>query len=292
MIASPAPADDTPRHAASIVLLRDAPPGLQVLLLRRHQNSGVLGGLYVFPGGKLDAADTAPAWRDTLDLPPEALQQRLGEADASAELAWGLHVAALREMFEEAGVLLTEPAAPSGLADALRQRLQAGRSWPQALAEQGARWQTRGIRPWSRWITPRNPPVGTPRFDTRFFLAALPPGQQAQHDAHEAVESVWITPREALQRYWERSIELIPPQLMGLAQLARHPNVASAWAEAEGRLPPCIQPEHFMDGEHRAMCYPGDPNHSVAQRALPGPTRLRFVGKRFEPFDGFEGWFQ
>jgi 8-oxo-dGTP pyrophosphatase MutT (NUDIX family) len=295
MTAPSAPADATPRHAASIVLLRDAPLGLQVLLLRRHQNSGVLGGLYVFPGGKLDAADMAPEWRDALDQPPHALQQRLGEPDAPAERAWGLYVAALRELFEEAGVLLAEPttqSTPPDLPARVQARLQAGATWPQALAEHGVRWQTQAIRPWSRWITPRNPPVGTPRFDTRFFLAALPPGQEALHDDHEAVESVWLTPREALQRYWNREIELIPPQLMGLAQLARHADVASAWAEADGRLPPCIQPEHFMDGEHRAMCYPGDPNHSLAQRALPGPTRLRFVHKRFEPFEGFDGWFQ
>jgi hypothetical protein len=94
-----------------------------------------------------------------------------------------------------------------------------------------------------------------------------------------------------MQRYWAGEIGLIPPQLMALAQLSHHASTASAWAEALQRRAPCIQPEHFQDGEHRAMCYPGDPLHSLPQRALPGPTRLRLVGRRFEPFDGFEGWW-
>jgi 8-oxo-dGTP pyrophosphatase MutT (NUDIX family) len=203
-------------------------------------------------------------------------------------------VAALREMHEEAGVLLTEPRPGAAASDAaaLRAALATGTPWPLALHGAGLRWQTRALQPWSRWVTPRNPPVGTPRFDTRFFLARLPDGQQAVHDDHEAVETLWIAPRAALERYWAGEIGLIPPQLMGLAQLARHADSASAWAEALTRRPPCILPEHFMDGEHRAMCYPGDPLHPEPARALPGPTRLRLVDRRFEPFDGFDGWFR
>ncbi|MES8077643.1 hypothetical protein U6U67_12630, partial [Cutibacterium acnes] len=92
--------------------------------------------------------------------------------------------------------------------------------------------------------------------------------------------------------YWAREIDLIPPQLMSLAQLARHASVASAWAEAAQRPPPCILPHTFRDGEVRAICYPGDACHPVRERALPGPTRLRWVNGRFEPEDGFEGWFR
>lgn len=285
-------ADAPPRDAASVVLLRDGAHGLEVLLLRRHQNSGVLGGLYVFPGGKLDVADADVGWRDALDLPPDILQARLNEADTPLAKAQGLHVAALRELYEEAGVLLALPPPSLEVTQALHARLQADEAWPQALRGLSLRGHVSGLLPWSRWITPRNPPVGTPRFDTRFFLALLPAGQEAAHDDHEAVESLWLTPRDALQRYWQREIELIPPQLMALAQLARHARAADAWQEALARRAPCIQPEHFMDGEVRAMCYPGDPLHPIPERALPGPTRLRFVQKRFEPFDGFEGWFR
>lgn len=284
----PVPDDAPPRDAASVVLIRDGADGLQVLLLRRHQNSRVLGGLYVFPGGKVDADDATPEWVGHLDQPAAALPARLGEPALTPAAAQALYVAAARELWEEAGVALVDApvrlaaAAPAGDA----------RAWRDALAAAGVRLATAALRPWSRWITPRNPPVGTPRFDTRFFLARLPDGAQARHDAFEASDSAWMTPREALARYWAREIELIPPQLMGLAQLARHATAAAAWAEAGGRPPPCIQPEQFRDGEHRAMCYPGDERHPVRERALPGPTRLRLVQGRFEPFDGFEGWFR
>lgn len=286
-----------PRPAASVVLLRDGPQGLEVLLLRRHQASGVLGGMYVFPGGKLDAADTAAVPTD-LDRSAADLHRLLGEPDLSVAQAQGLFVAAMRETFEEAGVWLAEPteatAAPThgAAVSQLPALLAEGQGWSHALAQLGWRWRTAALQPWSRWITPPNPPVGTPRFDTRFFLASLPHGQQVQHDNHEATEALWLTPRAALERYWARELGLIPPQLMGLVQLARHGSVASAWAEAVSRPPPCILPHTFSDGGHKAMCYPGDPLHAIGERALPGPTRLRLVGGRFEPATGFEGWFQ
>lgn len=285
--------DDTPpRHAASVVLIRDSADGLQVLLQRRHDNAGVLGGLYVFPGGKLDPADADPRWHGCIDLDPASLAKRLNEPDASPPQALALHVAALRELHEEAGILLaTPPDRAAELGPTLAAHLQTSPDWPGSLQALGLRADLAHLLPWSRWITPRNPPVGTPRFDTRFFLARLPAGQDARHDDHEAVDSLWLTPRLAMQRYWDGEIGLIPPQLMALAQLSHHASTASAWAEALQRRAPCIQPEHFQDGAHRAMCYPGDPLHTLPQRALPGPTRLRLVGRRFEPFDGYEGWW-
>ncbi|GAB3191209.1 NUDIX hydrolase [Hydrogenophaga aquatica] len=290
------PTPDTPRDAASVVLLRDGPTGLEVLLQRRNARAGVLGGMYVFPGGKLDASDFDGGWLTRLDQSPQALQDQLAEGGTPVETAVALYLAALREMFEEAGILLAEPedgqASRTGWHEQLHEQLRAGQAWPAALARLGLRTNTRGMRPWSRWITPRNPPVGTPRFDTRFFLAVLPTGQLARHDDHEAVESLWLAPQTALQRYWDREIELIPPQLMGLAQLARHADTASAWREALERQPPCVQPEQFDEDGVRVMCYPGDPRHPVTARALPGPTRLRFVQRRFEPVNGFAGWLE
>lgn len=288
--AEPRAADDDapPRDAASVVLIRDGAAGLEVLLLRRHRDVRVLGGHYVFPGGKVEADDAAPDWAPALDAPAASLVARLAEPALAPAQAQAFFVAAARELWEEAGVALVEPPAalPTAAPDA------APGAWRAVLRDAGVRLATGALCPWSRWITPRNPPVGSPRFDTRFFLARLPAGAQARHDAHEASDSVWLTPREALARYWAREIELIPPQLMGLAQLARHDTVAAAWAEAQQRRPPCIQPEQFRDGELRAMCYPGDPRHPVRERALPGPTRLRLVDGRFEPYDGFEGWFR
>ena len=285
---TPSAAPAVPRASASVVLLRDADVGLQVLLLRRHADARVLGGVYVFPGGKVDADDAAAEWAPWLDRPPEALVAGLNEPGLTPAQAQALYVAAARELWEEAGVALVD--APARVADAAPRA--AATAWREAIARAGVRLATQALRPWSRWITPLDPPVGTPRFDTRFFLARLPDGARAQHDDHETTDSAWMTPREALARYWAREIDLIPPQLMTLAQLARHASVASAWAEAAQRPPPCILPHTFRDGDVRALCYPGDARHPVRERALPGPTRLRWVNGRFEPVDGFEGWFR
>lgn len=297
-LAGAAPTPAPPRPSASVVVLRDGAGGLEVLLQRRSERAGVLGGMYVFPGGKLDAADSASDWRGRLDQAPEDLHTRLAEPETDAPTAVGLHVAALRETFEEAGILLAEPdpegqavTTPDGVSS-VRASLQAGLDWPQALAQAGLRWHTRGLMPWTRWITPLRPAVGSHRFDTRFFLARLPQGQQACHDDHEATDSVWLSPRAALERYWAREIGLVPPQLMGLAQLARHPDVAGAWAEALRRPPPRVLPETFDVEGVRHMCYPGDEQHPVRERALPGPSRLRLLHGRFEPLNGFPGWFE
>ncbi len=276
----------SPRDSASLVLLRDGTHGLEVLLLRRHQNSKVLGGMYVFPGGKLDPEDCVPEWQAHLDQPPEVLHARLAEPDTPPATATGLFVAALRETWEEVGLLLAETSDSTPL-----NALDTNAALLPTFQTNQLRWCSRHIIPWSRWITPTTPLLQSVRFDTRFFLAALPPGQEAQHDDHEATETVWMTPRDALARYHAGEIDLVPPQLMSLAQLSHHPNVQSAWSEALQRLPACVLPELFDDAGVTAMCYPGDPLHPVRERALPGPTRVRFENKRFTPFDGFEGWF-
>ena len=257
-----------PRDSASLLLLRDGEQGLEVLLLRRHENSSVLGGMYVFPGGKVDPEDQTPAALASLDQDAAALHARLGEPDLPPTLAAGLFLAALREAQEEAGIWLADRPGQTDM-----------------------RWRTADVLPWSRWVTPVTPAIGTLRFDTRFFVARLPAGQEARHDNLEATESVWVRPREALERYWAGEIGLIPPQLMGLAQLSHHPDVASAWAEALAQPVRCILPEVIREGEVRVMCYPGDPVHPLRERCMPGPMRLRLVGKRFEPVDGFDGWF-
>ncbi|PRD64813.1 NUDIX hydrolase [Malikia granosa] len=277
------------RDAASLVLLRDGSAGLEVLLLRRHADTRVLGGVYVFPGGKLDPADCSPDALAALDLEAEALLARLDEPGLSPEQAAGLHIAALRESFEEAGLLLAE-GADAQARQALADRQAAGEALADAMAALGLRWQASAILPWSRWVTPDHPASGA-RFDTRFFLARLPQGQQARHDGFETTEAVWLAPRQALELHAERQLELVPPQLLSLVQLCRHADVASAWNEALATRPPRIQPEGCeIDGE-RLLCLPGDPQHSVRERALPGPTRLRWLQRRFEPVGGCAAWF-
>jgi hypothetical protein len=189
----------------------------------------------------------------------------------------------MREAFEECRILLGQASASSSHLHALQNALDQGLSWAEAMASLSMQLDTQHLVPWTRWITPRQASVTSKRFDTRFFIARVPEGQTAEHDNHETTEALWITPREALERYWAHHIELAPPQIMGLVQLARHADTASALAEAQSRQPPIVEPEPFDHDGIRTICYPGDPRHSVQQRAFPGPTRLMFKNKRFEP---------
>jgi 8-oxo-dGTP pyrophosphatase MutT (NUDIX family) len=243
--------DSTPIDSATVMVLRDGAQGLEVLMVRRHGDSGVLGGVHVFPGGKLDAADGTTllvgASRDA-----SWYSDALGEPTLSPVVARGLFTAAVRETREECGLDL--------LVDTL---------WP-----------------WSRWITPRQPSVTRKRFDTRFFIAPAPADQEAVHDNFEATEVVWVLPRVALERYWAGEIDLAPPQIMSLVQLARVPDVAWAMTVARQRPPVLVEPHPFDEDGERVICYPGDPAHPVRVAAWDGPSRLRFRNRRFEPEGG------
>jgi 8-oxo-dGTP pyrophosphatase MutT (NUDIX family) len=284
-----------PRASATVVLLRDDPEkGLQVFLLRRHTASAVLGGAFVFPGGKLDEADCTSDVHACLDVPSSALHATLGESDISAEMAAGLYVAAVREALEECGVLFARLAHGDALAHDAHQRqkwqqaLHGGQSFVEVLRSAGLRVDTQHLAPWSRWITPIQPSVTNKRFDTRFFVAVLPQGQHPIHDNIEAIDSVWLSPHEALGLYWAGDLPLAPPQIMTLVSLLSHTCTTSVLNLAKQHMPPRVLPEAFDDEGVRTLCYPGDPRHSVSQRAMPGPTRLRFVSGRFEPVGGFE----
>ncbi|MBC7918447.1 MAG: NUDIX hydrolase [Rhodoferax sp.] len=274
------PAIGAPRDAATVVLLRDGADGLEVFLMKRSGLSDTFGEAYVFPGGKLDAHDQSPAALAALDMHMDQLAQQLGEPELEGTVAAGLHVAALREMFEEAGVLLAQgnsrPAGPTP------------DDWQAWIATQGTQLQASQLVPWSRWITPRMAALSKKRFDTRFFLALAPRDQIASHDNFETTASVWLTPKEALHRFDRDEIEMAPPQIMSLAHLARYARAADAVHAARQQLPPCICPENFSENGEVILCYPGDPMHSVPERALPGPTRLTIRNKRFFPEGGLE----
>jgi len=285
-----------PRASATVVLLRDElQNGLEVFLLRRHTASAVLGGAYVFPGGKLDDADCASDVHAYLDTSPQALHSALGEPDLPPLTAAGLYVAAVREALEECGVLFARLGPHEALAHDAGQRqqwqqaLHGGQGFANVLHSAGLRVDTQHLAPWSRWITPVQPSVTNKRFDTRFFVAVLPDGQHPIHDNIEAIDSVWLTPLDALTRYWQGDLPLAPPQIMTLVSLLPHADTASVLQTAKRQAPPLILPEPFDDDDGvRTLCYPGDVRHSVSKRAIPGPTRLRFVAGRFEPTAGFE----
>ena len=285
------------RPAATVIMLRDGEGdgegkdgGLEVFLLKRHGSSDVLGGAYVFPGGKVDKLDTEVDMAAHIDQPASDLHAALNEPGIDALTAAGLYVAAMREAFEESGILFARGATAEH-ADRATAMLREGQAFNTVLAQMQLRLQATSLAPWSRWITPPRPSVMNKRFDTRFFVAAVPAGQVAAHDNFEATESIWLKPRAALEQHRDGLIELAPPQIMTLAHISRFGSVAHAMAEARSRKPPLIQPEPFeMDGT-RVMCYPGDERHPVKERAMPGPTRLRYRNKLFEPVEGFEALF-
>lgn len=245
--------DTAPIDSATVMVLRDGVDGLEVLMIRRHADAGVLGGVHVFPGGKLDPADTNVS-SPSLDRHDAWYAQMLAEPDLPPGVARGLFAAALRETTEECGLRLS----------------------------------TNDLHPWSRWITPRQPSVTHKRFDTRFFVAPMPSDQQVLHDGVEATEAVWMRPGLALERFWQAEIDLAPPQIMSLVQLVRIGDVGQAVTTARQRPPALIEPHPFDEAGERVICYPGDPQHPVGDPVWEGPTRLRYREGRFEPDGGLQ----
>ncbi len=276
--------DTPPLPSATVMVVREGvgPARLEVLMMRRHANSGVLGGAHVFPGGKVDAADQVVG-EATWDTSALACRQALNEPELGDELALGLYAAAVRETFEECGLVLAAPAGVQADAVALmRASMARGVHFVAAMQAAGEPWAASALLPWSRWVTPRVPSMMSKRFDTRFFLAVAPGGQAAQHCEREATEAVWLTPQSALERAWAGEIDLAPPQVMSLSHLAWLGSVSAAVAWAGANAPALIEPRPFdVEGE-RVICYPGDAEHPVPHIAWPGATtRLTYREGRF-----------
>lgn len=277
----PARAPATPRDAATVILLRDEARGFSVFMVRRHDKAGFMAGAYVFPGGTLDAEDASPAWASRVrgrDATEAA--RALGEDDGPRALA--LHVAALRETFEEAGVLLADGVPPDALEPA-RARLLAKETTFAALVDElelelRADWLT----PLSRWITPAVEPR---RYDARFFLAMAPRAQRAAHDRIELTAGAWLAPSEALARGARGDIRLPPPTLRTLEHLARFERAADVLADAARRPPPLVDPVFHQFEGGWALVLPGDPAHPRRERAVDGPTRFVLVDGVFRSVD-------
>jgi glyoxylase-like metal-dependent hydrolase (beta-lactamase superfamily II)/8-oxo-dGTP pyrophosphatase MutT (NUDIX family) len=211
-----------PRPAATLILLREGPAAPEVFMLQRTREAVFLPGAYVFPGGALDADDYSErATRRVLGFDDAQASARLGLA--SGGLAYW--VAAARECFEEAGILLAvdargrsvEPGRAASLSP-LRGPLNAGElSFSEFLEREGLYVPGAEIAYYSHWITAAGRPR---RFSTRFFVACAPGGQAGAHDESETVHSVWVSAREALERHARGEIELIFPTRSTLSDLA------------------------------------------------------------------------
>ena len=264
----PAPTKD----AATIMLLRDRDgEGFEVFMVRRHAKSGFMGGAFVFPGGKLDEADSNEALLSRcVGRTREDAARALGELDDSAR-AIGLYVAAVRETFEEAGVLLADFDESVDL-DHARQRIAAGEPFASWLAEHDVRLRLDRIVPWARWVTPVVEPR---RYDTRFFVAVAPSGQVAAHDRHETVDAAWMTPREALERERRGEIQLPPPTMRNLELLEAHGSSRDVIEQAQATAPPpYVDPVFIDDAGTWILALPGDPLHHAGAPVIPGATRF------------------
>jgi len=219
--------------ASTVMLVRPSREGgegeaFEIYLTRRRPELVFVGGAYVFPGGKVDAGDAEPGAIGRCEgLDPDAAARILGEPGYLGLRAAAHWVAAVRELFEEAGILLAyheerslDPASPgaAGRFAQWRRRLNAGEaSIGRMIESEGIRLATDRLRYVSHWITPEGPPR---RFSTRFFLALCPPGQEAEHHEQEVDESLWISPRRALEGWTEGRFMMIPPTVMSLQRLA------------------------------------------------------------------------
>jgi len=253
-------------------------PSLEVCMLRRHLDSDFVGGAYVFPGGKVDEEDRSPA----------SAARCAGRTDEEASDLLGLDrgglaywVAALRECFEEAGVLLAYEDVPGAtpvpvdLASptsrrrlaALRAELNGGRiGFLDLLSAEHLRLAADRVHYFSHWVTPEAAPK---RYDTRFFVAALPPGQVPVHDEHETVDTVWVRPADALARAAAGEFDLIFPTMKNLEAVSRFGSSDDLLAAAAAvERVPTVLPRVVADHRGFRILLPGDPGYEEAVGAV------------------------
>ena len=248
-----------PRHAATVVLLRDAPRGgVEVYLLRRAGSLAFAAGMYVFPGGGVDTEDA----RTEIGWVGPAPQEWAAPLRADAPLARALVCAAVRETFEESGVLLAgpSPAQVADVSDLAWERERVALEQHKAhlaglLARRGLMLRADLLRPWAHWVTPEVEPR---RYDTRFFVAALPAGQSTREVGGEADRAIWLSPREALNRMRRRELTMLPPTAFTLAELSAYPNVAAVVAAAQRRDIAPVLPRLVVSGDEAHLLLPHD----------------------------------
>jgi 8-oxo-dGTP pyrophosphatase MutT (NUDIX family) len=255
-------------EAATIVLARDGPAGLEVVLLERHARSRMAPGAFAFPGGRLEAAD----------VPADAhgLCRGLAAGDAARILrdveppqrAIGFWMAVLRELFEETGILLAygrdgAPFVPDGVAlarlgECRTRSRRDGRAFVAMLREEGLTLAADRMAYYAHWITPEERPV---RYDTRFFVAAAFEGAEPDPDGVEIVGWRWLGPADALRRHEAGTLTLPFPTRRVLGEIAAHPRVAALLEAARAREVRPIRPRIVVVGGEERFLLPGDPGY-------------------------------
>lgn len=252
-----------PVPAATILMLRDGPGGLEVFMVVRHHQIDFASGALVFPGGKADAADFDPA-----------LAPHLEGAHVDPDLR-AIQVSAIREAFEECGILLARAEGDARLVDAARlaelqpyrDRLNRGELTILEFLERERLVLTcTELVHFAHWVTPAMMPK---RFDTHFFLAAAPADHLAVHDGQESVDSVWIRPRDVLEQAARGERTVIFPTLRNVEKLAQFDSVGAALSAAAASDVVRVEPwtERRADGTY--LCIPKEAGYAVCEELMP-----------------------
>jgi 8-oxo-dGTP pyrophosphatase MutT (NUDIX family) len=251
-----------PRDAATVMVLRPAPDeptaAVEVLMLRRPAAMAFAPGAYVFPGGSVDAADGDPGigWAGP---DPAEFGERLG---CPAQEARALVCAAVRETFEESGVLFAggpdgSPVVPDASLDQDRAALAAGSvTFAEVLSRRGLVLLAGLLTPWARWVTPEAEPR---RFDARFFAAALPPGQRAVGHRAEADRTAWLRPAAAIEAARTGSMMLLPPTVTTLHEFAALGGAAEILGSRRAIAP--IMPRLVVEDGEAWLLIPGEADY-------------------------------
>jgi len=258
-----------PRDATSVIIMRDTArgEGVEILLLRRHAGSDFAGGMHVFPGGVLEESDCEEDMAALCDgISPERAASIIGDAPTPLR-ALGFFVAGIRETFEETGILLARDSSgelvdlreerSAGLAACREAMIHNPPAFREMLEGEGLKLAADRLRYFAHWVTPE---IFSLRFDTRFFLAAVPPFQEVSHDNREITAHLWIAPREALERCNSGRLAMLPPTIVNLMALARFSSVDDALASAEGKDVPVISPRVTMEDGRPRLLLPTDPD--------------------------------
>jgi 8-oxo-dGTP pyrophosphatase MutT (NUDIX family) len=255
-----------PRAAATVVLLRDGADGIEAYLLRRRRTMAFAAGATVFPGGGVDPRDeelSDAAWSGP------APSQWAGILSADERLARALVCAAVRETFEESGVLLAGRGAGEVVDDTRGDDWEADRlalidrslAFAQLLERRGLVLRADLLRPWAHWITPEIEPR---RYDTRFFVAALPTGQRTRDVGGEADRVAWMRPTDALDAFASGEIGLLPPTAFTLGELAAYSTVGDVLAAGTERdVRPVLPKVVLVDDEEARFLLPHDEGYDA-----------------------------
>jgi 8-oxo-dGTP pyrophosphatase MutT (NUDIX family) len=239
-----------PRDAATVMLLRDGAAGVESYLLRRHTGMAFAAGMYAFPGGSVDARDEdeTTAWTGP-GVGAWARRMRCGEALARASVC-----AAVRETFEESGVLLAGPTADTVVADTTGPDWEADRealiaqdlAFADFLGKRGLVLRSDLLAYWAHWITPDFQPR---RYDTRFFVAVLPDGQRTRDVSTESDRVTWIRPGDAVTGVDREQMAMLPPTYVTMRELSGLESAEAALTRAKTRDITPIQPRAVLDDE-------------------------------------------